>query len=58
MGKIKDFIQDSKRIIKVSKKPNKDEYSTMIKITGIGIVIIGVIGFIIFLLFQVFGLGL
>lgn len=36
----------------VASKPNKEEFRQAVKITGIGIVILGLIGFIIFLVFQ------
>lgn len=38
------------RILRVAKKPNLKEFKTVLKITGIGVIIIGVIGFIITML--------
>jgi len=38
--------------LKVTKKPSKEEYISAIKVTGIGILLIGLIGFIIFLIFK------
>ncbi len=40
-------IKDCKRVLKVSRKPDKEEYFEFSKIVAIGIAIIGVIGFII-----------
>ena len=51
------FFMDSKRIFRVSRKPTKEEYKRMALIIGIGIVIIGVIGFLIQLFFELVGLG-
>lgn len=51
-GKITGFIEDSKRILTISKKPTKDEFFAMLKATGIGIIIIGVIGYVISLVFN------
>ncbi len=51
------FINTSRRIFIVSKKPRWQDYRTMAKITGIGIIIIAVIGFIVILLFRVLKLG-
>ena len=51
------FFMDSKRIFRVSRKPTKEEYKRMALIIGIGIVVIGVIGFLIQLIFTVLGLG-
>ncbi|MBU0635963.1 protein translocase SEC61 complex subunit gamma [Candidatus Micrarchaeota archaeon] len=52
-----NFFQSSKRIFIVSKKPNSQEFLQMSKITGIGIVLIGIIGFIVYFLFTFFGIG-
>jgi protein transport protein SEC61 subunit gamma-like protein len=50
--KIKDFIRESKRVLIVTKKPTKDEFKTIVKVSGLGIIIIGVIGFIIQMIKQ------
>ena len=50
------FIKDSKRVLKVSRKPDKQEYLELAKVTSIGVVIIGVIGFVIVLLGSLIGL--
>ncbi|MEM4525010.1 MAG: protein translocase SEC61 complex subunit gamma [Methanothermobacter sp.] len=52
---ILEFIEKSRRVLKVSKKPDREEYFTVAKVTGIGIIIIGVIGLIITLLTQILG---
>ncbi len=51
MFDVKDFFESTKRILAVSKKPSRDELMLMLKVVGIGILIIGVIGFIIRLIF-------
>ena len=43
-------IKDCKRVLKVSRKPDKQEYLEFSKIVAIGIAIIGVVGFIIVLI--------
>ena len=40
------------RVMKMTKKPSKEEYKGLVKVTGLGIAILGVIGFIIFLIKQ------
>jgi protein transport protein SEC61 subunit gamma-like protein len=50
------FVKDSKRVLKVSRKPDKAEYLDFTKITAIGILVIGLIGFIIVLIGQLIGL--
>jgi len=43
--KLKHFITECKRVLKVTKKPSNDEFKNIVKVTGIGILIIGLIGF-------------
>ncbi|MDO5860423.1 protein translocase SEC61 complex subunit gamma [Methanobrevibacter sp.] len=50
------FVKDSKRVLKVSRKPDKQEYIELAKVTAIGVAIIGVIGFVIVLLGSLIGL--
>ena len=50
------FVKDSKRVLKVSKKPYKQEYFELAKVTSLGVVIVGVIGFVVFLLGALIGL--
>ncbi len=38
------------RVLKMARKPTNEEYSKTSKITGVGILLIGALGFIIFLL--------
>ena len=50
--KFKRFLIQSKRVFKVTKKPSKEEFKVISKVTGIGILIIGLIGFIIRLAWE------
>ena len=50
-----DFIKQSKRVLRVAKKPDREEFFDFFKVTAIGIAIIGVIGFIIVLIAQLIG---
>jgi protein transport protein SEC61 subunit gamma-like protein len=50
-GRLKNRLLNYKRVIDVAKKPTKDEFVSSAKITGSGIILIGVIGFIIFLIY-------
>jgi protein transport protein SEC61 subunit gamma and related proteins len=45
-------ISETRRIMRLTRKPKRSEYEESIKVCGAGIIIIGAIGFIIFLLFQ------
>ena len=42
-----EFVQSSTRIFNVSRKPNWTEYQVIAKVTGLGILLIGVIGFVV-----------
>ncbi len=54
--RIDKFVKDSKRVLKVSRKPDAQEYRELAKVSAIGVVIIGVIGFVIVLLGSLIGL--
>ena len=51
-SKVKRFIKETIRVIRVTKKPGKTEYISIVKVTGIGILAIGLLGFLIFLIKQ------
>ena len=50
---IRGFLKQCERVLRVSKKPDNEEYKTVAKVTGLGIIVIGLIGFVISLLSQV-----
>ncbi len=50
------FVKDSKRVLKVSRKPDRAEYFDFAKITALGILVIGAIGFVIVIIGQLIGL--
>ena len=54
--RIDKFIKDSKRVLKVSRKPDGKEYRELAKISAIGVVVIGGIGYIIVCLGSLVGL--
>ncbi|MEK6848032.1 MAG: protein translocase SEC61 complex subunit gamma [Nanoarchaeota archaeon] len=45
--KIKSFLIQSKRVWQVLRKPTKDEFVSIAKVSAIGILVIGVVGFLI-----------
>ncbi|WP_414469591.1 protein translocase SEC61 complex subunit gamma [Methanobacterium sp. ACI-7] len=49
------FIRQCRRVLHVSKKPDREEFQNVAKITGIGIIIIGLVGFVISLIAQLLG---
>ncbi|MBE6488886.1 MAG: protein translocase SEC61 complex subunit gamma [Methanosphaera stadtmanae] len=50
---INSFLKQCERVLRVSKKPDADEYKTVAKVTGVGILIIGLVGFVVEILSQV-----
>ena len=45
--KIRWFIRECRRVLKITKKPDTIEFKTIVKVAGLGILIIGLIGFIV-----------
>jgi protein transport protein SEC61 subunit gamma and related proteins len=54
--KFKEFIKECVRVIKVTKKPTMKEYKVILTVSGIGILVIGFIGFLIAMLKQLLNL--
>ncbi len=46
MSDTKAFIKECKRVLRITKKPDKVEFKTVMKVAGLGILAIGLIGFI------------
>jgi len=46
------FFRECKRVLKVTKKPNKEEFKTIVKVSALGMAVIGLIGFLIILIKQ------
>tara|TARA_Y100000310_G_scaffold286529_1_gene310818 strand:- start:149 stop:340 length:192 start_codon:yes stop_codon:yes gene_type:complete len=45
--RFKSFLKECQRVLKITKKPNMTEFKSVVKITGLGMLVIGTIGFII-----------
>ncbi len=54
--RLQDFTKEARRVLKVSKKPDREEYLNFSKVTGIGILLIGLVGFIIVIIGMLIGL--
>lgn len=52
---IKNYFGKIRRVLLVASKPDKAEFTLSAKVTGIGMAIIGVVGFIIFIIFTLLG---
>jgi protein transport protein SEC61 subunit gamma-like protein len=49
---LRELIDAWRRIIQVATKPDREEYMTLLKITLIGLVLVGVIAFVVRLIFY------
>jgi len=47
MQRLKAFYRECVRVFKITKKPDRQEFTTIVKISGAGILVIGAIGFLI-----------
>jgi len=52
--KLKAFIVECTRVVRVTKKPSKDEFKTIVKISGIGMAVIGFLGFLVAFVKELF----
>ncbi len=53
MARLKAFMLECQRVLRVTKKPDKQEYLTIVKISAIGMAIIGVVGFAVHFLKEI-----
>jgi len=52
--KLKSKLVEYGRVLRITKKPSKEEYKTIVKVSGLGILVIGLIGFVMQIIYQVF----
>ena len=46
-ARFKTFVLECKRVLIITKKPDKQEFTTIVKVSSLGIALIGVIGFLV-----------
>ena len=44
-----DKFKETKRVLKITEKPDREEFSMAAKVTGAGMIIIGALGFVFYL---------
>lgn len=44
---LKSFYSECKRVFRITKKPTKKEYVAIVKVSALGILLIGFVGFLI-----------
>ncbi len=45
--RLKEFTVECKRVLRVTKKPDREELKVIVKVSGIGMIVIGAIGFLV-----------
>lgn len=50
MSEFKQFVSECMRVLRITKKPDKVEFTTVVKVAGLGILFIGLIGFVLHML--------
>ncbi len=53
---IKSTLRKYSRVLQIARKPGKDEFVSSSKICALGIAVIGVVGFAIFMIFILTGI--
>ena len=48
----KNYINECIRVLKITKKPTMFEFKTVVKVSALGLLLIGFIGFVIFLVVK------
>ena len=55
-GLMRRKLREYRRVLSITKKPSMEEFKAVVKVTGLGMAVIGLIGFTIFMIVQ--GLGI
>jgi protein transport protein SEC61 subunit gamma and related proteins len=55
-GSLLNAYKETRRIIRLTRKPRTSEYNETAKITGLGTIAIGLLGFIIFVIVKLVGI--
>jgi len=52
--KIKETLENYRRVLQIARKPDGSEFTFTAKVCGIGMFVVGVVGFILYLISTVF----
>ena len=53
MARFKEFIAECRRVLLVTKRPTREEFKVTVKVSALGIGVLGLIGFIISIIAQI-----
>jgi protein transport protein SEC61 subunit gamma-like protein len=51
--RLRAYLRECWRVLRVTKKPGTDEFQTIVKVAGLGMGIIGLVGFVISMVKQI-----
>ena len=52
MVRLKSFLIECRRVLKITRKPTREEFKTIVKASALGMAIIGALGFVIHIIRQ------
>lgn len=52
--RFKIFVRESIRVFRITKKPSGLEFKTIVKVSGLGMIVIGLLGFLLHFIKQLF----
>ena len=52
--RLREFTRECVRVLRVTKKPTNMEFKTIVKVAGLGMILIGFIGFMIQIIYRIF----
>lgn len=55
-AKLGNYLKDCARVLSIAKRPNLAEYKQVAKLTGLGMVVIGLLGLLVTIVFSLFKL--
>jgi protein transport protein SEC61 subunit gamma-like protein len=50
MGSFSEFVDEAMRVLRITRKPDSTEFKTVAKVAGMGILAIGLVGFVLHLI--------
>jgi protein transport protein SEC61 subunit gamma and related proteins len=57
-SRVAQYFRECARVLRITKKPTSLEFKTIVKVSGLGIAVIGIVGFLIVLLKEAISRGL
>ncbi len=53
LSRLKEFLVECRRVLRITKKPSTEEFRQIVKVSGLGILLIGLLGFLITMTKQI-----